>query len=98
MPKIIVAYNGTPHAEDALALARSLGVLLGAQVDLAHVHRADPHDRSPSATVRGREEFLRREGKRCSRARPSPAAPAMRSPAPPPRAPCASSRNVSTPS
>ena len=62
MPKIIVAYNGTPHAEDALALARSLGELLGAQVDLAHVHRADPHDRSPSATVRGREEFLRREG------------------------------------
>jgi nucleotide-binding universal stress UspA family protein len=62
MPKIIVAYDGTPHAEDALALARSLGELLGAEVDLAHVHRADPHDRSPSAIVRGREEFLRREG------------------------------------
>ena len=61
MPKIIVAYDGTPHAEDALALARSLGALLGARIDLAYVYRADPSNRPPSDVVRGREQFLRRE-------------------------------------
>jgi nucleotide-binding universal stress UspA family protein len=62
MPKIIVAYDGTPHADDALAFASSLGELLGAELALAHVHRADPGDRSPSAKVHGREDFLRRQG------------------------------------
>jgi nucleotide-binding universal stress UspA family protein len=61
MPKIIVAYDGTPHAEDGLALACALGELLDAELVLAHVHRADADDRSPSATVNGRAEFLRRE-------------------------------------
>jgi nucleotide-binding universal stress UspA family protein len=61
MPKIIVAYDGTPHAEDGLALACALGELLDAELVLAHVHRADAADRSPSATVKGRAEFLRRE-------------------------------------
>jgi nucleotide-binding universal stress UspA family protein len=64
MPRIIVAYDGTPQAEDALALGRALSELVGGPIALAHVHRADPQDRSPSAAVVGREDFLRRESER----------------------------------
>jgi nucleotide-binding universal stress UspA family protein len=64
MPRIIVAYDGTPQAEDALALGHALSELVGGPIALAHVHRADPQDRSPSASVVGREDFLRRESER----------------------------------
>jgi nucleotide-binding universal stress UspA family protein len=79
MAKIVVAYDGTPHADDGLALAHTLGELLGAPLALAHVYRADPHNRSPSAIVRGRDEFLRRQSETLlSRAGDSLAAPATR--------------------
>ncbi len=64
MSSIIVAYDGTPHADDALVLGDALSSLLGAPIALAHVHRADPRDRRPSVAVSGRERFLRREGER----------------------------------
>lgn len=64
MAEIIIAYDGTPHAEDALVLGRELAELTGASLALAHVHRADPRDRPPSGIVSGREAFLRREGER----------------------------------
>jgi nucleotide-binding universal stress UspA family protein len=50
---IIVAYDATPHAEDALILGRRLAERLHAGVTLAHVYRTSadaPH---------GRERFLR---------------------------------------
>jgi nucleotide-binding universal stress UspA family protein len=62
--KIIAAYDGTPHALDAVALARLLAVATGGQLMLAHVHRADPQ-RSPSqAASSGRQAFLRNQGER----------------------------------
>jgi nucleotide-binding universal stress UspA family protein len=64
MADIIIAYDGTPHAEDALVLGRLLAELTGGSIGLAHVHRADPRNRPPSGTVSGREAFLRREGER----------------------------------
>jgi nucleotide-binding universal stress UspA family protein len=64
MPKLIIAYDGTPHAEDALALGRKLAELIDGSLTLAHVHRADPRNRPPSGAVRGREAFLRRESER----------------------------------
>jgi nucleotide-binding universal stress UspA family protein len=62
MSRIIVAYDGTPHAEDALALGLALSELGGWSVGLAHVHRADPQKLAPSAADRGRESFLQRQG------------------------------------
>jgi nucleotide-binding universal stress UspA family protein len=64
MLQLIVAYDGTPHAQDALTLGRWLRDLTGGSLGLAHVHQADPAGRSPSATVPGREAFLRRAGER----------------------------------
>jgi nucleotide-binding universal stress UspA family protein len=53
--KIIVAYDGTPHAEDAIALGRELAAALDAGIVLAHVYR-DSVD-----APRGRDDFLRRQ-------------------------------------
>jgi nucleotide-binding universal stress UspA family protein len=64
MLQLIVAYDGTPHAQDALTLGRWLRELTGGTLGLAHVHQADPAGRSPSATVPGREAFLCRAGER----------------------------------
>lgn len=60
---ILIAYDATPHSDDALALARLLARHTGAPLHLAHVHRADVPG-SPSLAPRGREDFLRREGER----------------------------------
>jgi nucleotide-binding universal stress UspA family protein len=59
--KIIVAYDGTLHAKDALALGRSLSELTGASLAVAHVHRRGPQGRASSNVASGREAFLRRE-------------------------------------
>lgn len=61
MPRIIVAYNGTPQSEDALALGLTLSELSGWSLGVAHVHRADPRRSAPSATAHGREAFLQRQ-------------------------------------
>jgi nucleotide-binding universal stress UspA family protein len=53
--KIIAAYDATPHADDALALARQLAGLLEAEVVIAHVHR------EAAGAPAGRSEFLRRQ-------------------------------------
>ena len=60
---ILIAYDATPHADDAIALARLLAGTSGAPLHLAHVHRADAPG-SPSLVPRGREDFLRGEGER----------------------------------
>lgn len=60
---ILVAYNGTPHSDDALALAQLLARVTAAPIELVHVHRAGAGG-SPSIVPRGREAFLRGEGER----------------------------------
>jgi nucleotide-binding universal stress UspA family protein len=62
--KIVVAYDGSPHSRDALALAGSLSELTGASLAVAHVHRGHPEGGALSATAAGRETFLRRESER----------------------------------
>lgn len=62
--KIVVAYDGTPHSKDALALGSSLSELTRASLAAAHVHRSGPRGRTSSAAASGREAFLRREGER----------------------------------
>ncbi len=57
---ILIAYDGTPHADDAIALARALSSATGAPMALAHVYRAEASG-SPSAAPTGRTEFLRRQ-------------------------------------
>lgn len=64
MQPILIAYDASPNAEDALLLGRRLHELTGAPLALATVHRADPRVTRPSAAVHGREEFLRRESLR----------------------------------
>ncbi|SRR5579875_144133 len=64
MQPILIAYDASPNAQDALALARLLHERTGAPLALATVHRADPRVSRPSAAVHGREEFLRRESLR----------------------------------
>src|SRR5262249_50740529 len=53
--KIIVAYDATPHADDALVLGRRLAERLQGTLVLAHVYRAGPQ--APA----GRDEFLHRQ-------------------------------------
>jgi nucleotide-binding universal stress UspA family protein len=62
--KIVVAYDGTPHAGDAVALARLLAEATDGQLALAHVHRADRAPSPSQAPPSGRQEFLRSEGER----------------------------------
>lgn len=57
---ILIAYDGTPHAEDAIALARALSSATGAPLALAHVYRAEASG-SPSVAPTGRTEFLRKQ-------------------------------------
>jgi nucleotide-binding universal stress UspA family protein len=53
--KIIVAYDATPHADDALVLGRRLAERLQSTLVLAHVYRGGAH--APA----GREDFLHRQ-------------------------------------
>jgi nucleotide-binding universal stress UspA family protein len=82
MAPIIVAYDGTPQANDALALARLLSDELGAPLALAHMYRADPRDRPPSGTVLGRETFVRRQAERLLAQAPEPVGPGAESRSP----------------
>ena len=60
---ILVAYDGSPNADDAVVLGQTLARLTGAELVLAHIYRTvQPHPTAGAATVAGREEFLRRRG------------------------------------
>src|SRR5262249_44289836 len=57
---IIVAYDGSPNADDAAVLGRLLAAASGAPLALAHVYRAPtPAVRRSAATMDGRERFMR---------------------------------------
>ncbi|TMK39394.1 MAG: hypothetical protein E6G56_11145 [Actinobacteria bacterium] len=57
---IIVAYDGSPHAEDALALAAALADAGASRLAVAHVYRAPRSGvRTGAASRRGRERFMR---------------------------------------
>jgi nucleotide-binding universal stress UspA family protein len=57
---IIVAYDASPNADDAVALAAALAERTDAPLALAHVYRAPhPDSRTSPAGLRGREEFMR---------------------------------------
>jgi nucleotide-binding universal stress UspA family protein len=57
---VFVAYDGTPRADDAVALGRVLAQLTGSELALAHIYRAAPS--RPNGDDEGRERFLRRRG------------------------------------
>jgi nucleotide-binding universal stress UspA family protein len=60
---ILVAYDGSPNADDAVAVGQLLAKLTGSELALAHIHRAGPQRGSHgAATVEARERFLRRRG------------------------------------
>jgi nucleotide-binding universal stress UspA family protein len=60
---IIVAYDGTPNADDAVALGRQLAQLTGRELMLAHIYRAaEPRPGHGSGGTVGRDGFLRRRG------------------------------------
>ena len=58
---IIVAFDGSPNADDAVVLGRLLADASGASLALAHVYRAPrPGLRRSATTIHGREGFMRR--------------------------------------
>jgi nucleotide-binding universal stress UspA family protein len=60
---ILVAYDGSPNADDAVAAGRLLAQLTGSQLTLAHIHTTRPQRGTRgAATVAAREDFLRRRG------------------------------------
>jgi nucleotide-binding universal stress UspA family protein len=60
-PPIVVAYDGSPNADDAAALGRLLADASGAPLALAHIYRAPSRSlRHSAATLDGRERFMRR--------------------------------------
>jgi nucleotide-binding universal stress UspA family protein len=57
---IIIAYDGSPNADDAAVLGRLLAAGSGAPLALAHVYRApEPAVRRRATTMDGRERFMR---------------------------------------
>jgi len=64
MGTVLIAYDASPHSEDAVVLGRQLAEAFGLELALANVYRADPPLRWPSAVVPGRAEFLGRESLR----------------------------------
>ncbi|MHB8491406.1 MAG: universal stress protein [Solirubrobacteraceae bacterium] len=57
---IIVAYDGSPNADDAVVLGRLLADATHAPLALAHVYRAaGPDQHEGATTIHGREKFLR---------------------------------------
>ena len=60
---ILVAYDGSPNADDAVAVGQLLAKLTGSELALAHIYRAGHQRGSHGATtVEARERFLRRRG------------------------------------
>ncbi len=60
---ILVAYDGSPNADDAVAVGQLLAKLTGSELTLAHVYRAGPPRGARGATtVQARERFLQRRG------------------------------------
>ena len=60
---ILVAYDGSPNADDAVAFGRLLAQLTGSELTLAHIHGTRPQRGTRgAATVEARERFLRRRG------------------------------------
>lgn len=60
---VLVAYDGSPNADDAVALGRLLARLTGSDLTLAHVYRAASRKANGDATVAdGRDRFLARRG------------------------------------
>jgi nucleotide-binding universal stress UspA family protein len=60
---ILVAYDGSTNADDAVALGRLLAQLTGSQLALAHIYRAgSQHGTNGAATIEARDRFLRRRG------------------------------------
>jgi nucleotide-binding universal stress UspA family protein len=58
---IIVAYDGSPHADDAVALGNLLAHLTGAPLALAHVYRTPTQSpRDGAGVVEGRVKLARR--------------------------------------
>src|ERR1700674_873126 len=58
---IIVAFDGSPNADDAVVLGRLLADASDASLALAHVYRAPrPSLRRSATTIHGREGFMRR--------------------------------------
>jgi nucleotide-binding universal stress UspA family protein len=60
MSRYLVAYDSSPNARDALALARTLAQRDGATVELAHVHRSHRPRPGGERSNRERERFLAR--------------------------------------
>jgi nucleotide-binding universal stress UspA family protein len=60
---VIVAYDGSPNAEDAFALGALLADAGAGRLALAHVYRAaQPGPQSSAATLEARERFVRQRG------------------------------------
>jgi nucleotide-binding universal stress UspA family protein len=58
--RIVVAYDGSLHADDALVLARRLANVTGGSLELAHVYHTHPVQHGAESSHAGREVFLRR--------------------------------------
>lgn len=60
---VIVAYDGSANADDAVLLGRDLARLTGGELVLAHVYRtAQPQPTTGAASVAGRAQFLSHRG------------------------------------
>jgi nucleotide-binding universal stress UspA family protein len=58
--RILVAYDGSPHAADALELGRRLAAATDGSLELAHVHHTVPVPIGGEASHAGRETFVSR--------------------------------------
>ena len=56
--RVLVAYDGSPHAGDALALGRQLAEIAGTRLELAHVDHTVPVQIGGEQSHAGRERFL----------------------------------------
>jgi nucleotide-binding universal stress UspA family protein len=57
--RIVVAYDGSLHADDALVLARRLANVTGGSLELAHVYHTHPVQHGAESSHAGREVFRR---------------------------------------
>jgi nucleotide-binding universal stress UspA family protein len=64
MTRILVAYDGSPHATDALTLGRQLGGVAGVSIELAYVHHTIPAQPGGELSHAERERFLTHHAER----------------------------------